>query len=714
MNRGCSYRSNVFAHDMHRILVRGCLSTLIVLALLLGGVAVSYRAAEAATEDGIESAIARVRELDEPVVLDDETLERWQIAMSGFVWFMPPDPSTVSAAAGYWHQYLGSQLEKVPEIVDLVELGATAAPAVNRALQDSIPADEEVRLLALVLGRIEDRDSVPVLVEVLQRAETMERDAERQLLDVAEGKRPPGPIKRVRPHTFEAIVWALQELAGHEHIFDAAGWRHWWSAHADTFVPVHQRGNRQVTRDEVEGVLRGAIAESGSRLTGDERLLQGEALAALGEGVLPFLIDPTVTWGRAQMAIRFALDELGSAHLLERSELQEYLVWRFHTDDAEQEIGDAARARAFTELPFDLFCRVALESDRYYYGESTMSSWISFDAPDLAETFGDGLESCIRLGLPVIEDGLYDPDAAVRAVAIALADKIGFETDLALPELVHALLDRRLVEEVPDLRQDVWVALSRFDTESVRAAVSSGLFSRDPRSIKGAAVAVRMRAALIDGDDEDSAVDRLVELLHNEDQTLRDAAAGALRGKHDKVLAESCEQILSEDASYWLREQCAIALSVAPPLRERGELLIKLASEPSWGIRQWALRALANREYCTFVPRLIEVSRQFSDDPTSRAGVLDTLVWIGGPEALSELIAELDREVTERKKNEALPSAVPPGYDPQLREKRTMKRLEKLTGRSFASAYEWLQWGLNAPAGEAPCAGVLLPNHQGR
>jgi HEAT repeat protein len=673
------------------------LAVVLMAGCLLSAAVIRCHGEESVSEAEIESAIAGVRALDdEPIVLDDETREHWNMLMGGYIWLMPPSPTTVSAAARYWYQFLGSQLVEVPEIADLIGLGSAAAPKVNQALQGSSPSDEAVDLLALVIGRIGNHESVPVLIDLLQRAETADRECERQLLALVDGNESqsgePVPYKEVNPDIYEATVWALQELTGRRHAYDAERWQVWWSMHKDSFVPLHQRGSLQVSSEQVEELLYRSSSQQSFTL--DDRLLQGEALAALGEGAIPHLLDPPVSWRRAQMAIRFALDELGSAHLLEPAELQEYLVWRFHTDDSRQPIGRAARSRAFTELPFDLFCRVALESDRYYYGNHSMASWINIGSPKLVQSFGDRLEARVHAAVPVIEDGLSDPDAAVRSVAIELADKIGRETDLALPGLVSALLDRTLDEELSDLRRDVWVALSRFATEQVRDAVSSALLSDDTDLIRGAMTALHISGNLLEGAALETAASRLEDLLYHDDCNIRESAASALRGSHDELLVSHCQQVLTDCDSYWLREQCAIALASIAPQRQYGELLLRLAADPSRSVYSWAIRALADRELCLLAPRLIELSRQHSDTTWARSGILEALAEMGGPAAFAELIAALDRAVTERKQanTSGLPQEYLDIFDPQADEKNIMELLEAMTGRSFATADEWLTW----------------------
>jgi hypothetical protein len=564
------------------------------------------------------------------------------------------DNKTTVEQVRSWQKTRAPEFGREAPVGAVNNLGARAVPALHRALV-SLPAEHPAaERLAHLLREHGTRESIPVLIELLARAEV-----EGQLGDVSlSGIRTPKDSPRV---TAAATTAALWELTGHERCLNSGAWRSWWRAVADDFVPVRDRVGRRVERRTVAGVVR--------RLTAGDPFQQ-DRLIVLGPSAVPHILaemPAAPEWARYELAI--ALDELGAADQLPVEARRDYFVRRLRNEkwNRNNPTWEKLMKRAGDSQRFADFCRTMIEVDRSFpKAMHDAPMWGEMKSGNLiTNVLQRRIAADIDDAVPVLTKALEDRNAAVRRVAIEIAGRIGMDTRHVPEGLIRAL--HRLWHSEKDdwLRDEAAVSFARFATVFVADALVAGLSSREA-GIQGDAASCVDFNALCDVRKNAGARAGMIALLSQGcDRAHRRAAWSLAHTLPEEVLQRSAQ--LSKDPLADVREACLIAMQMNPQ-PEHLPLLRKLMADPVESVRDRAFSHLGNPMYRAALPDVVPRLRDRKD--AGRA--VWCIVGMGGPQAVRALIVELER-----------------GNDVSG---TVFHGLRRLTGKNYEKREDWLRW----------------------
>jgi HEAT repeat protein len=549
---------------------------------------------------------------------------------------------------GLLGRHLTRSAKDSADVQALVKFGASAAAACNRAIAAADPSTREAGILAALLAETGDRDSIPLLIDMLARSGKLQGNTHEQ--------------------TYVACMLALWRLTGRELRKDSAGWKLWWQAVKDDFLLPADRAAARITAGRVTPLL----AELGKP---DDELI-GERLIALGPNVLPYLLEE-LSRGKpdARHRLMWVIDELGKSDKMPREFRLAYFIKRLNAEKPDSEPGMAILRRALTRLSFDDFCRAAIQGP-HYPGYERMDDL-------LPEVMKDN-RGQVDAAVDILIQGVTDPNQAVRRRAAALARMIASFTDARPPKLVEALIKGWHMG--PD--DGYWVpwAMVRFDTPAVRAAIKEGLWSERVKIVIDSA---RMAgdSKLLLGPDRQMIGLRLVELTAHKSNGVRSAAACSLARRMPELLIPHLLRLCGDDVES-VRTACAEAMGkLQNP--DHGSLLVSLAFDKEMFTREAALKALGNPAFRGAIPGLVPLLK----NPQNQYNVpaMWAIAKAGGAEAAAVLIQEASEGNT----------IIGGGtiYD----------ALEKVTGKRFKTADEAVAWWWTFPMNQPPAKTVDLP-----
>jgi beta-lactamase regulating signal transducer with metallopeptidase domain/HEAT repeat protein len=546
--------------------------------------------------------------------------------------------------AHYWEAGRLPKLRDEPAMKALVDRGPGLAPALNKALAALAADHPAAERLAVVLGQVGDKDSVPVLINVLRRADALRQDPKG--LGSWQG-------------TGAAALWGLWELTGRPLDQDVAAWEKWWRAVRGSFVPARQRGRARVTRDQVRALV--------GQLPDPDRLVR-EQLVILGPNAVRHLLEVLKTAAApVRFQVAWVIDEIGWATEMPADLRRQYFIERLSDAKETGMSWERACDRAFSQQSFADFCRTALAVSCARAGKGGRDMWgvIKSGLPQWRQVLGDTART-VPPALPIIIDALDDRRLPARRVAIQLADRIGFDTRLKPPELLKALERHWLKETNDDLRVDTAIALSRFDTPEVRRAIRRELFS-----MREVIVADSITAGLIFGNFFDPRKDadvykRCLDLTSSANDRIRSQAVRALNYHAPEMLLPYAQR-LARDRLTDVRHYCASAIGRGKDPAHL-KILLGLLHDPQESVWDRALDALGAPAYAAGLPVLVPLLK----DPKMMYRAQWAIVGMGGRPALAALMQEYRKGNTV---GDTLPHA-----------------LHKLTGKNFKSREEWLGW----------------------
>lgn len=529
----------------------------------------------------------------------------------------------------------------------LVKLGAPAAAACNRAIAAANPSTREAGIVAALLGWTGDRDSVPLLIDMLARSGKLGGETPEQ--------------------TYVASMCALWRLTGRELRKDSAGWKLWWQAVKDDFLLPADRAAARIPA----GRVRPLMAELGKP---DDELIS-ERLIVLGPNVLPYLLEE-LSRGKpdARYRLCWVIDELGKSDKLPREFRLAYFIKRLKAEKPDSKPGMAVLRRAMTRLSFDDFCRAAIQAP-HYPGYERLD--------DLAAKVLKDQRGRVDAAVAVLIPGVTDPNREVRRRAAALAAIVGTFTDARPPKLVEALIKGWHMKPSSGYWEPS--ALLKFDTPAVRAAIKEGLWSERAEVIEDSA---RMagHSKLLLGPDREAIGLRLLELTAHKSRAVRAAAVCSLGPRMPELLAPHLPRLCQDDVNSVRRACVDVMGKLQNP--DHGGLLVSLAFDKEMFTRQAALKALGNPAFRGAIPGLVPLlkapERPYNDP------VMWAIAKAGGAEAAAVLIQEASEGNT-------IGGTI---YD----------ALKKVTGKRFKTPDEAMAWWWTFPMDEPPAKAVDLPS----
>ena len=129
-----------------------------------------------------------------------------------------------------------------PALEAVLAQGACSVPALQEALVQLAPDHPAVDKIVYALGRIGTRESVPILIQALRRAESSWPDNQAHIavpIDLDGSKR--YVLQTLSDRGQSALVWALWELSGEQASRTAGQWDAWWQTAQKDFVPARER-----------------------------------------------------------------------------------------------------------------------------------------------------------------------------------------------------------------------------------------------------------------------------------------------------------------------------------------------------------------------------------------------------------------------------------------------------------------------------------------
>jgi beta-lactamase regulating signal transducer with metallopeptidase domain/HEAT repeat protein len=626
------------------------LASLLALAMIVSGLGWAtgeFPGEPAAVKDSTLDIVQRLRRNEKP--------DHWHY-MGGSIVFRVSGFLVFS-----WEANRLPKLRDEPDVKALLAQGPAAAPILNKALKDLPAHHPAAERLAFVLGRLGNKESVPVLVDLLRRADTL----------------------RNNPKDFgawegigAAALSGLWELTGRVLDQDSAAWQKWWGAVGSSFVPARERATAMVSRDQVKALV---------GLLPDKDTLIRERLTILGPNAVRYLLESLkTTAGPVQYQLAWVIDELGGAARMPADLRRQYFIERLSDDSVNGLEWDRVCTRAISEQSFADFCRTAIAVDRARAGKANQPMWgvIKSLMRGLAQALGDGGRN-VPPALPVILEALDDRQMAVRRVAVELGGAIGMWTPLKPPELIKAL-ERRWLSEPDDwLRAETAVSFSRFDTPVVRRAIR-----RELQSMNEAILADSLYIGLVLGDfftpsKDPDVFKRYLELTSHANDRVRSTTVRALSHRAPAML-EPHAQRLANDRVSDVRWHCAFAMG-----RRKNpahlNLLLGLIKDANDQVRERAFDSLGDPAFAAGLPRLVP----FLKDQKEMYRAQWAIVGMGGRPALAALM-------TEYRQGNTIGNTI-------------TGALTKLTGKSFKTKAEWLAWWVEQEQAPRPDKGKQEP-----
>jgi HEAT repeat protein len=553
-----------------------------------------------------------------------------------------------------WEANRQPWLQKEPEVKALLAHGPGAAPVVNKALA-ALPAHHPAaERLAFVLGRVGDKDSLPVLIGLLARAEALRQDP--KSFDAWQG-------------TGAASLWGLWELSGRVLEQDSAAWQKWWRAVGGSFLLPRERAKGKVTADQVRALV--------ARLP-DRDTLTRERLVVLGPGAVPHLLRELATAeGPARYQVAWVIDEIGAARRMPADLRREYFIERLSADDDGGVVWNRVCDRAFSEQTFTDFCRTAVAVDRARIGKANQPMWgvIKSGLPWLGRALADA-DRTVAAALPVLLEALDDPRKEVRRVAVELADRIGMDTTLKPPTLIRALERRWRIEPDDWLREETAVSFSRFKTPEVKRVIRQGLESKNEAILTDSLYIGLVLGSFFNPQKDPAVFRRCVELTGHADDRVRRQAVRALSYHAPEMLLPHAERFARDNVPD-VRAACASALGRAKdPAHLR--FLLQLLEDKDETVRDRAFDALGSPAFAAGLPKLVPLLR----DDRYKYRAQWAIVGMGGRPALAALMDELRQGNTVGD--------------------TLFQALHKLSGQNFKTREEWLTWWAGQQPGPAP------------
>jgi HEAT repeat protein len=535
-------------------------------------------------------------------------------------------------------------LSKEPEVKALLAHGPAVAPAVNKALA-ALPAQHAAaERLAFVLGRVGDKDSMPVLIDLLRRADALRNDPK----DFGSWQ-----------GTGAAALLGLWELSGRVQEKDSDGWQKWWRAVGDSFVPARERAKARVTREQVQALV-GQLPDKDS--------LVRERLIVLGPKAVPHVMDLLATTaGPARFQLAWVLDELGAVARLPADLRRQYFIERLSDERVEGLEWDLVCNRAFTEQTFADFCRTAIAVDRARSGSANQPMWgvIKSGLPGLRLALAN-VDRTVGPALPIIIEALDDRQKAVRRVAVELAGRIGMETAAKPPELIQAL-ERRWLKEPDDwLRSETAVSFSRFDTPEVRRAIRRGLESMDEGILVDSVYIGLILGSFFNPGKDADVFARCLQLTGHPKDRVRGVAVRALSHEAPAMLLPGAQR-LARDAVTDVRWHMAYALGRTRKPADL-PLLLRLVQDLDQRVQERAFDSLGDPAFAAGLPQLVP----FLKDKDNKYRAQWAIVGMGGRPAVAALMSEY-------RQGNTIGDTI-------------TQALHKLTGKSFKTRQEWLTW----------------------
>jgi HEAT repeat protein len=598
---------------------------------------------------------------DKPKPADPEALlDQFAVGALPSLWLMTgggffengETPSTIHVV--HWTNQHSNENEFDPRVRNLIALGESAAPHINKRLKALLPSDEMTPHLVLALRAVGNSESVPTLIGLLEKM-----PGEPEI-----GGAGPGSITRL------AATSALWKQTGRKQIFSPKQWQAWWKSVESDFVPERDRDRLdvqvRVTADRVDRLV--------NELSRDE-VAARERLVVLGSAALPYLLelfdakspdrlDDSTPQKDKQSLVRLAwvIDELGGTAKLPQRLRREYFTQRFSSVKnvvAIFPIEEDAACRAMIHCSYADFCKICLAVDREMGNQQMywMTSWLSMNRDLVIRRLGSTVRSFGRRGLsrlpywnqflparpdhdeiaeaaPVMIEALKSSDIQIRSSAATLADITGSCSSEKPSELIVAMRDAWLNETDSGVRSAIGNAMARFGTPLVIQTFCDGLQS-DRLEI------VSESAGLIDWvpiqrtEATQVVFDRLLELTHHENDRLRYRAVRSLRGKAPSMLGTEFDRLVT-DKMVDIRKECALALR-SDPDPKYADILFKLLEDVDEQARIEALSSIANLKHVPSMKRLLP----YLHDKKIHGWAVSALARMGGPDAVPLLIGEL-------------------------------------------------------------------------
>ena len=509
------------------------------------------------------------------------------------------------------------------------------ASLVNRQLKGLDPGHRAVPHFALVLRSVGSRESVPVLIDLLRRADE-DDDVE-------------APLRNWACRT--ACTAALWELTGRKHVFSAEQWQAWWKSVDDHFEVNWQRDDRAVMSDQVMGLV--------EELRKNE-VAAREKLVVLGRSGTALLLEALSKSDlKQQRRLAWVIDELGATDKLPPRVRREYFAERMvslkddRTAPFHLPIHQAARFRALEHCSFADLCQIVVAVDARTGKPGIapeMRTWVSANSHFFRKKLGTAdptwdfdyqgvteskdVAGEVRKAVPVIIEGLQSDNRWHRYAAVQLADTVGFCSRETPRELIRSLHEHWLAEENEHLRGSFAGALVRYQTPFVKNAIRRGLWS-DRLEIVGdcagrvAACGMRPAAKFPE------IYDRLVELSHEKNDRVRAASVSTLMHYGSKRLVPHLKRLI-EDPVENVRVDCAYVMDDHAD-ENLADLLFQLVDDKQQRVRTRAIDALGNPVYRKSIPRLVP----YLSDKHVHGYAVHAIADAGGEDALPVLMAEL-------------------------------------------------------------------------
>ena len=589
--------------------------------------------------DAIEELIARLGGKCQPWSFGKTEFTLTRIRLTG---------ETVRSARR-WDSWLASSEDKWPELKELRRRGPEATAACNRALKLASVENSRTAALAVVLGHVGNKESIPILIEGLSKFGRSESH--------------PGFDSSA------ACTWALWRLTGRKLCKDAEGWKAWWQAVEPAFLPPGERAKARVTAEQVLSIAR--------RLKEKDDELDRERLVILGPWALPHLVKALgEAEGDHRYRLAWAIDEMQAAAQMPADVRREYFTRRLVTESRTGSIIDEAPfTRAFAQQSLADFFRTAIDVDRQLIAQEKypqMWSWMNNTGVFREQLALKERKDQLPGAVGVIVAGIADSDQAVRKTAVKIAAEIGFTSDARPAELLAALEKQWLAEIDENLRYDVGFAFSRFDCPELTRALVRELDSNRPEILGDCVNIIGWHGpSRLKGPEADAVNRRLAELVADNVDRVRRGAVRGLQSRAPRLLEPHLKR-LCDDPQRDVREFCIFAMQAMKDPRHT-DLLVDLATKEAPPLRDHAFSALSDPAFRGAIARLAPYLR----DPQTMYMAQWAIVAEGGPEAVIALIEQCAEGNTVGE--------------------TIWQALDRVTGKKFKSCQEALAWWWSCP-----------------
>ena len=549
---------------------------------------------------------------------------------------------------------------------------------INAAVRAIDPDKPGAQHLALALARVGNRESVPALIDLYDRAV---KERETLQVPIGESPRPGVPgvdqelVQRneIRERTACWCVEALWDLSGRKFLQPPEKWALWWVKVEPYFEVARGRKADRPLPDNLADLLQQLKKNPPSAR---------EQLLAIGPAAIPELLAfSKEAEGEPLYAACQMLNQLTALEQLSTDIRRNYLVKQFVWKSGREPLEEELLVTAYLQISLADWCHVSIELGE----QASTTVWKRIDQSlyqlkyyeEPIPNFPYRIKREDKLkrteaAMTVIIGGLRDERLNARKEAAHLAFRFQSKESKYNGEMVELLKKTWPAETDRSLQQQLSWLLCRCDYEEAQRLFLAGIHLEDEALVIDSLYSLSLKK--LNEDQTSAALRRIEELTFADSDQLRYSAVSALvRWDHKWAIGQ--RERLGKDSYARIRGELCTAIGKGKnPMH--GQLLVDFLEDEHRDVRLDALHALADPAFAAVITDLTPL---LNDEINNiREAARETIVAAGGEAAIPVLIEGLRsrefRNVIYEESDDI------------------MRALRDLTDQRFQLKAEWLAW----------------------